>query len=242
MRSRTHKLGLILLALVLLVGCARSGDLEASYVLHYYDEPTTSADDSVVFHIDNTTPYEELITKTVDIHEFVQYYKPCVGGRDINDVMARFGIECLRKTDAGALYSVHKVKQGGLIYVFYNTNIHYEDKDGIRRWFYVRDRLSFADFDEFEENVATIEDVIKVNGVEQIFLNVYHADPLFFEEGKLYTSHYLTDGILDVMYTEQDGKLVLAAKHLTEGFDLRDADAAKDIPYDAHILEMDWVK
>ncbi len=243
MRSRTHKLGLILLVLVLLVGCTHSGALEASYVLHYHDKSTVSKDDSVVFHIDNTTPYEELITKTVDIHEFAQYCDPDGCGININDVMARFGIECLRETDAGALYSVHKVEQGGLIYVFYNNYDWDTDiaGNGIRRWFYMRDRLSFSDFDKFQENIATIEDVIKVNDAEQIFLNIYHADPLYFDEGVFYTSYYLTDGILDVMYTEQNGELVFTKKFLTEDFDLLGGEAVYT-PYDAHILDIDWVK
>ena len=70
--------------------------------------------------IDNETRYEELITKEIDIHEFVQKF--CIsnltGSGSLNRVNNEIGIECLRCTEAGALYSVHNVKQAGLLYIF----------------------------------------------------------------------------------------------------------------------------
>ena len=242
MICRAHRIIVVLLVLVLLIGCTQSDNLEMNYVIEY-DAPTVTKENCGDLKIDNTTPYEELITKTVDIHIFAQRYDP-FGKRNIADVEEYVGIECLRNTDEGALYSVHKVKQGGLLYVFYDNydwNKNLANKS-IIRWFYVRERLSFSDFENLTEGVDTIDDVIKLNGSEQIFLNIYCAYPNFIGEEVLYTTHYLEDGILDVAYKLVDGKLVLSDKQLTETFDCPDLDEAIYHAYNALILDIDLLE
>lgn len=239
---RAHGIIVVLLALVLLIGCTHSDTLEMNYVVEY-GPPTVTKENCEDLKIDNTTPYEELITETVDIHMFAQRYDP-FGKRNIADVEEYIGIECLRNTDEGALYSVHKVKQGGLLYVFYdnydwNKNL---TNRSIIRWFYVRERLSFSDFENLTEGIDTIDDVIKINESEQIFLNIYRAYPNFIGEEVLYTTHYLEDGILDVMYKLIDGKLIFTDIYLTENFDCPDLDESKYYPYNARILDIDWPK
>ena len=242
MVCKTHKIALILLVLILVAGCTHTHTLEMSYVLEY-DTSTIPVNDSIDFKIDNTTPYQELITKTVDIHAFAQRYSPN-GKRTIDDVMGKFGIECLRETEEGALYSIHKVLQGGLLYVFYNNYDWDIDISGnsILRWFYVRERLSSSDFYALTENVDTIDDVIQIDKTEQIFLNIYQADPMHWDEGIVCTTHYLEDGLLDIGYKLEDGKLVFTASILTENFDLRDMDEPVHHPYSARIFDADWVK
>ena len=242
MIHRSHRIILVLLVLVLLIGCTHSDTLEMNSVIKY-DSLTVTKENCEDLKIDNTTPYEELITKTVDIHTFAQRYNP-FGKRNINDVKEYVGIECLRNTDEGALYSVHKVKQGGLLYVFYDNydwNKNLANKS-IIRWFYVRERLSFSDFENLTEGVDTIDDVIKINESEQIFLNIYRAYPEFFGEEVLYTNHYLKDGILDIKYKLIDGKLIFSEMHLTKNFDCPDLDEPIYYPYNARILGFDWAK
>lgn len=222
----------------------KTNDLEASYELKLsiYDVEVTQ--DYGVFQVDNTTPYQELITKTVDIHRFAQYFDHC-GGRGIDEVMEFIGVECLRETEAGALYSVHKVEQGGLLYIFYyNHDWEAEIRtNGIRGWFYVRERLSTSDFDSLQENVSTIGDVIRINEVEQIFLNCYQADPMYCGLGTdLYTYHYLEDGIYAVKYDLIDEKLVLTNQILVGDFDIPFTRESQYYPYYARILDMDWVE
>ena len=93
---------------------------------------------------DNATPYQELLTKEIDIHSFMENYclRDPYGSGEIEDIAADIGIECLRETEAGALYSIHKVKQGGLLYVFYMNSPKYPEYHSIIRWFYVRGRAS----------------------------------------------------------------------------------------------------
>lgn len=242
MIHRVHRITVVLLVLILLVGCTHSDTLEMNYVIEY-DAPTVTKENCEDLKIDNTTPYEELITKTVDIHTFAQRYDP-YGKRNINDVKEYVGIECLRNTDEGALYSVHKVKQGGLLYVFYDNYDLSKNlaNKSIIRWFYVRERLSFSDFENLTEGIDTIDDVIKINQSEQIFLNIYRSYPNFIGEEVLYTNHYLKDGILDIKYKLIDGKLIFFDKQLTENFDCPDLDASIYRPYNARVLDIDWPK
>ena len=278
MSKKVRRLGLIVIALTLLVGCnsanpnsnsmedtsaveesnttealnsseeintvEKTNSLEESYELKrsIYDVEVTQ--DYGIFQVNNTTPYQELITKTVDIHQFAQYFDHS-GGRGIDEVMEFIGVECLRETEAGALYSVHKVEQGGLLYIFY-YNHDWEPEirtNGIRGWFYVRERLSISDFGSLQENVSTIEDVIEINEVEQIFLNCYQADPMSCGLGTdLYTYHYLEDGIYAMRYDLIDEKLVLTDHILVEDFDIPFTRESQYSPYYARILEMDWVE
>ncbi len=240
MINSVHRIITILLVLISLVGCVDSNNLERNYVVDYYS--TTVIDGSIEdFKTDNTTPYEELITKEVDIHSFAQRYDPFGIGRTIYDVAENIGIECLRKINNNALYSVHKVKQGGLLYVFYNYNLG--NNGDINRWFYVRQRLSFSDFENLTKDKSTIEDVIKINESEQIYLNIYHAHPVaWVPEEVLCTTHYLEDGILDIAYKLVDGELLFSDINLTEDFDCPDMGDARYSPYDAHILDADWPK
>ena len=242
MIRRVHRIIVVLLVLVSLIGCTQSDTLEMNYVIEY-NSPTVTKENCDDLKIDNTTPYEELITKTVDIHMFAQRYDP-LGKRNINDVKECVGIECLRNTDEGALYSVHKVKQGGLLYVFYDNydwNKNLTNRN-IIRWFYVREQLSFSDFETLNKSVDTIDDVIAINKAEQIYLNIYLAAPSYWDKEVLYTTHYLKDGILEVVYKLVDGKLIFSDIYLTENFDCPDLDESRYHPYNARILDIDWMK
>lgn len=267
MNKKTHKIGLIVIALTLLIGCGnanteesnvsevtdaseemsteeKANNLEESYWLRT-DHRWGPSQDYGVFQVDNETPYEELITKTVDIHEFAQWFVIGKPGRGIDDVMHFMGVECLRETEAGALYSIHKVEQGGLLYIFYLNHDWYTEirTNGIRGSVYVRERLSYSDFDSLQANVSTIEDVIKINVAEQIYLNCYNADPMFdYDETMLFTYHYLEDGIGAFLYELIDGELVFTKSLLMEDFEFPFTIESRHYPYDARILEMDWVE
>ncbi|MBR3811124.1 MAG: hypothetical protein IKJ16_02175, partial [Agathobacter sp.] len=86
MNKKAHKLGLIVLVLTLLVGCSnlqpestelentsateKTNILEKDYALNYKVSAMGTTQDYGVYQADNTTPYQDLITKTVDIHTF----------------------------------------------------------------------------------------------------------------------------------------------------------------------------
>ena len=218
--------------------------LEKRYEVDYSYDAIEVTQDYGVFQVDNTTPYEELITKTVDIHQFAQCFEPIYGGK-IETVMEFIGVECLRETETGALYSVHKVEQGGLLYIFYDnkewqTEIRTND---VKTWFYVRERLSSADFSSLEKNVSTIQDVIEIDAVEQIYLNCYRADPEYQYDGKhLYTVHYLEDGIYLILYELIGGELIFTDAYFADNFDLPIQTESRYYPYYAQVLEMDMVE
>lgn len=46
------------------------------------------------------------------------------GSKTLSAIDEAFGVECLRKNKAGNYYSVHKIKQGGLLYIFYRLNTY----------------------------------------------------------------------------------------------------------------------
>ena len=147
-----RKAATLLVAMLLVGNVASCTPREIRELKRIYETTTENQNSLMAVNIDalidNETPYEELITKEIDIHEFVQKF--CIsnltGSGSLNRVNNEIGIECLRCTEAGALYSVHKVKQGGLLYIFYTR---YEDDSAvppILRWFYVPKKRSRADF------------------------------------------------------------------------------------------------
>lgn len=241
----------ILLIAVMLFscGCSDNSNLEAMYVLRHETEQTPS--EVVSFKVDNTTPYEELISKTVDIHMFAQKYSFLVKPWTfyMNQIDADFGLECVRETAKGALYSVHKVEQGGLLYIFYCNEIWRDNQEEgpyprpVRRWFYVREDLSYADFERAIEEKGTMDDIIRVDETGQIFYNLYSADWIDEEPPtECYTWHYLSDGVLELSYRREGNTFVLVNHNWRPDFDLDYGAEAVDIPYNAQILEIDRVK
>lgn len=230
--------------------CSCQNDLTADYYINDNLNYTKSGT-APVYAVDNTTPYEELITKEVDIHNFVQTYThnwSIHTEATIYKVADSMGIECLRLTEAGALYSVHKVKQGGLLYTFYENYDWTEltlGQRGMMYWFYVREKTSYKDFGELVEGKTKFKDVINAGGTTQIFENIFFAKKEFVDENLNsyhYSWYYLEDGILELVYLDTKGELVLYKKEFKSDFDLRNPAAASHHPYNARILDMDWVK
>ncbi len=126
--------------------------------------------------VNNTSSYEELIRKTVDIETLPVKLPQNIGEPDaptIDQIDQDIGIECLRETPAispyktGVLYSIHKVKQGGLLYLYYKPAGYANDQKTrdiprLFAWHYVKKSLSYADFASVKEGVS-IEDVEKID-------------------------------------------------------------------------------
>ena len=215
--------------------------------------------------IDNETPYEELITKEIDIHEFVQKF--CIsnltGSGSLNRVNNEIGIECLRCTEAGALYSVHKVKQGGLLYIFYTR---YEDDSAvppILRWFYVPKKRSRADFGTLQTGLDITDPNLDLDGIDveslpsgsninavkaidpsvQIFENLGNLqDKEYWDSNYLLTWHYLSDGIMEICYRYSAGEFKVLIKYFIEDYQIDDYSEPVRERYDGHILEKDQIQ
>ena len=163
----------------------------------------------------------------------------------LKDVAADFGVECLRETEEGALYSVHSVAQGGRLYLFYSNYADESSKLPDRRlirWFYVQKPLSHADFADVGEGTP-FEKVKRIDPTLQIFENLYTIDPEKWDAmGGLNTSQYLEDGILELGFHKTNGRHRLSASAFREDFQLDDLTASIRRPYNARILDMDRVK
>lgn len=198
--------------------------------------------------VDNNKHYSELITKEIDIHDFAQYYESFeMYTMDINDVYEKFGIECLRHTSDNALYSVHKVKQGGLLYIVYHTDEF--DLTGeifhaqVNNWFYVREKLSNEMFKNLKIGKATLDDVIRIDATTQIYKNIYsESTENWTKYNHSQSWHYMNDGILSIIYIHKDGKNLVEKIELISDFNLKDLTSSKVRFSSAKILDIDSIK
>lgn len=199
--------------------------------------------DSILKRINNTSQYDELITKKVDINLFIEKCDkdPTIAIFTslplITKVDTEFGIECLRKTESNTLYSVHKVKQGGLLYVFYRYQTG--KYAVIKNWYYVKKRLKYQDFSSV------------VNGTEM--KKVADIDPainVFIERANKYdkslgtaTYHYLEDGILLLFYAYKNGEFVVSGQDYQKGFQVELFFKEEKVEqYNGRVLPMDILK
>ena len=198
--------------------------------------------------VDSQTPPDQLLAnaKECDIHAVVEKYfmsehryGNIYGTKRLAELAADLGMECVRQTDAGALYSVHKIKQGGRLYLFYFNQC--EDYRVIR-WFYVQKNLSHSDFAGIKEG-SSIEDVKKIDPTTQIFENIYNGEKDYWKEmGGMMSWHYLTDGILEIGYdiTDSEPKVMIMTYHEDYQIDQNDASIVR--PYNGEILPIDRIE
>ncbi len=226
-------------------GCtAPNQELAAEYTVPSDSSVSSTPSDGKepVPAVDNKTPYRQLLTKEVDIHAFMQKYciKSYDGQGNIADIAADIGIECLRKTDAGGIYSIHPVKQGGLLYIFYydyQGQVKIEEAS-VLRCIYMQKKLSSKDFASMRIGM-TLEELKQIDPVAQIGANLYHSAPDWWEGCQ--TIHYLTDGILECAFREENGILRLHVFYLAQDFNLPQNSGVSH-PYNGAILPQDWLE
>ena len=165
--------------------------------------------ESILERLDNDTPYDELITKEIDIHDFLSEYT-CSYGYTVPPFIGEldddFTIECLRKNDADYLYSVHKVKQGGLLYLFYGNTEGYIQSSW--DYYYVVKPVSKAEFKKIKIG-STIEDVEAIDPATTIFKQhivdyIESNTTSEVNDDGCMTVHYLTDGSYRIYYEMKD--------------------------------------
>ncbi len=154
--------------------------------------------DVILSRRNNKKPYNELITKTVDLTEFIQKINPNPHIVEFQpflyEIDEKVGIECLRKSKTGNYYSVHKLKQGGLLYIFYYTRPT-GDCLFMYNWFASQKSLSDDDFSSIAigSSLEEVENIDPVTVFYKLRASAYESKPTSF-----YSQHYLTDGILTI--------------------------------------------
>ena len=201
---------------------------------------------SVMERLNTTLPYQQLITKKVDIDAFAQKCNidspagSAAQFTQITHVDEFFGVECLRKTNTGSLYSVHEVKQGGLLYVFYRT--HSYERTGtytqILNWYYVEKALSYQDFASISKGTA-IEKMVEIDPVTRVFIDRAARTK---QSEDMFSYHYLKDGILIVGYVYEDGVYKVVGKHFQDDYKIKTTRVSEKVEHhDGHILPMDSI-
>lgn len=205
----------------------------------------------ILLPVNNEYSYNRLITKTIDIDEFVKqfYIYPLSTnlGYYFLDIYHGIGIECLRETETGALYSVHMVKQGGLLYIFY-ARLKHSAYVKVTGWYYVKNKLASDDFKEIKKG-SKLSDVIAIDSVTQIYENIYNSNPFLFnlKEIGLDTYHFLTDGILKfhfsyIVSTVDGGELQVVKKKFATFDDIKSIQTGESIySLSGRILPIDYI-
>ena len=192
--------------------------------------------------VNNTDSYQSLITTPVDIDIFVDTFDSnpfrAFNGRKIyiSQVAEAIGLECLRQKPDGTLYSVHKVSQGGLLYIFYEPSKN-DKRSYLRTWYYVKKPLSYSDFQGIKEG-ADMQKVKKVDPAAGVYidrLNRFGGE----KEDTLLSDHYLQDGILRYGYEKVNGRFVIVGMRFDPDFRAHGYGAAVERIIDGQVYPMD---
>ena len=195
----------------------------------------------------NTADYNTLITKTVDINEFIFFVQTCSSDSkyyynrylSIEEFSSQYPIECLRKQRDNVLYSVHKVKQGGLLYVLFAGRSDLNSYS-LYTWFYVKKPLRYEEFEAIKEGKSTIEEVIAIDSSAEIFKTTIEEYSKSVDLSKAFSHHYLTNGILTIHYTKEDGKYIVDRIEYSKEF-VRGG-FSDGSSFDVKIFDMDFIK
>jgi len=207
------------------------------------------------FMLSPNVSYEELITKEFDLEAFIaKYYpNPCLSmlkePLKIEQIKDEYVIECFRKNEAKNYYSVHKAKQGGIVYIFYKYYLEDENKKlSVYNWLYVREKLSESDFESIKVG-STLDDVIVVDQATEAIKNRMLGIQEVHKPFVTHSMHYLEDGIMTIFYKYSDGKFYVVDK-VVGGTSVEKRDRFHfDIyypeyiaPYNAEVLDIDYFK
>ncbi len=217
-------------------------------------DPTLALErqDRVLSRLDNKTPYKELITKTMDVNAFLDkcYDVRTVGGmmpnpQTLSAIDEDYGVECLRRNKSGNYYSVHKLKQGGLLYIFYRLNTYQSNGFyDVFGWFVTQKKLSYKDFSTISKG-SPYEDVEAVDPAADIYEQKLLS---YLEKTSKQTSiffvtrHYLTDGIITMNYEFVNGKHVVYYIEYHSNFQVDLLFASSYPSYNGRILDIDAIQ
>lgn len=244
MKKHTLPALALTLAAVLLLsfpGCGTTPPQESISV----PEVTEEQEHDLLAKADNTTAYDELIKgyPVIDIDEFIERFDPDPFGYDIGDarlyqIASAYGVPCLRKLDDLGYYSVHRVKQGGLLYIFYADR---GEKIRCKQWFYVQKPLSRTDFDEVKKGTR-LSKIVKTDPAASVFVRRGKGAKPQEYDFAFCTWHYLTDGVMLCTYEKKwYGYVVDQVQFHDYNAICFFSNEEKEPPYNGEILSIDRV-
>lgn len=198
--------------------------------------------------IENTKRLSDILTDEYAIEDLADFFgrassnESSLSGLKTLDVRIaaaneKFPIECLRQTDRGILYSVYKVKEGGLFYVFWagifdNT---IDAKDTIVDWTVyftaylpTSVKLTQNDFNSIIPNSSTAEEVAVIDP---------NFELCFLLSSRTASYSLLEDGsVMEICYDfgekpESRADLIVTSKEILSGTD-SPSNLAAVYPYD----------
>lgn len=194
----------------------------------------SSGIDKILEKTNNTKAYNDSIKTTVNIEDFTNFIKQHTGYFSIEDFNSKYYIECLRKPRSNVLYSVHKTDNDGIIYVFFAGN-ESEKSYHFICWYYVEKNLTYKDFKSIKNGVSTIEDVEKIDPAASVHKKLIDNSTLRFE-------HYLSNGIMQVLYKKENGKFLVDKIELSKKFISDSVGYSDGSGFEAKILDIDFIK
>ncbi len=210
-------------------------------------EAAMKAQKEILKRKDNKKSPDELITQTIDIDAFLAKLNshPYIGYENfipsMADVDEHLKIECLRKSKAGNYYSVHKMAQGGLLYIFYGSELTgNKDYLTVYRWFAVQKKLSNSDFSSIWEG-APIADVEAIDPVTSIYIRRADNYAKHDDNNRItfFSQHYLTDGILTIFYEYKNGECIVKSTDYEKEYQATFFGSQSNPEYNGKILDID---
>lgn len=115
-----------------------------------------------------------------DIHDFEVYEFP--------------SIECLRRVDDNHYYALYQTSEGGLLYVFFDSNYHYSHTA------YMKKSLSYSDFSGIRIG-SSAEEVNRIDPAVNSILQYGISN----NDGEYISSfHILKDGLLGIIFEKEE--------------------------------------
>ena len=207
--------------------------------------PLDSGMDTGTIKINNTDSYAKLITTEYSIDGFISAFtaRNIYGQGTVAEIHSCMPIECLRWPDSGTLYSVHKIREGGLLYIFYDTHGLTQTNDiqdaTVLRWFYVQKNLSSKEYSDAQ----TLNDVAEIDSAGKVFEEICYKDTeRWSADGYKFASwHYVSDGIYEIAYEYKDGEWKIFDSRLLPDYSLENLYEPTSNECTAGILELDRI-
>ena len=248
MRRYLTIFGILLLIITLLLGLTGCGTTPPQESISV-PEVTEEQEHDLLAKADNTTAYDELIKgyPVIDIDEFFKRFNPeplrySIGSVRLYQIASAYGVPCLRKIDDPGYYSVHRVKQGGLLYIFYEEDG--EHQVSCKQWFTVQKPVSRADLDYVKEGTR-LSKIVKTDPAAAVFARMAKKQSKENKDGSAFyftTWHYLTDGMMICNFDgERRDPTVIAVFFCDYDAFRVFTDEERTSPYNGKILSIDRV-